>query len=78
MEGLMGIDYFPADLDVMIRAGHLRGKFGGKLHTPDAIHLATAMQQGADLFVTNDRVLAQLSLDGLQICLLEDAGGLLA
>jgi predicted nucleic acid-binding protein len=42
----------PADTDVCIQAGFLRGELGMK--TPDALHVATAVYQGCDIFLTND------------------------
>lgn len=41
-----------ADADVCIQAGFLRGELGMK--TPDAIHVATAVSQRCDIFLTND------------------------
>ena len=67
MEGLGGIDYIPMDAEIAIRAGRLRAAHGPKLKTPDAIHLATALWEHADLFVTNDRELLKLTLLDLKI-----------
>ncbi len=67
MEGLEGLAYFPVDLEVAIIAGRLRAGFGSKLHTPDSLHIATALRQGADVFVTNDNVLRKLRIPGLKI-----------
>lgn len=44
---------YPAGEEVCIQAGILRGTVGMK--TPDAIHVATAALQRADVFLTNDR-----------------------
>lgn len=41
--------------DVIERASDFRARY--TLHTPDAIHLATAACEGADIFITNDRAL---------------------
>lgn len=41
--------------DVIERASDFRARY--KLHTPDAIHLATTECEGADIFITNDRAL---------------------
>ena len=64
MEGLEHIDYIPVDLEVALEAGRLRARNGPRLRTPDAIHLATAITQQADVFVTNDHGLLKLKLEG--------------
>lgn len=51
----------PASDSICIRAGELRLKFGPKLKLPDAIHLATALSDNANLFITNDEKLAKVS-----------------
>lgn len=54
----------PADADVCIQAGFLRGELNMK--TPDALHVATAVYQGCDIFLTNDAgVRVPKSLDRL-------------
>ncbi len=68
MEGLEGLDYIPMNAEIAIRAGRLRAAHGPKLKTPDSIHLATALWERADYFVTNDREL--LKLANLKIILL--------
>jgi predicted nucleic acid-binding protein len=71
MEGLEGIDFFAVDLEIAIKAGELRGRHGRRLKTADAIHIATAMVQRADVLVTNDHELASIQIDGLRIAGLE-------
>lgn len=44
--------------DVIERASDLRARYN--LRTPDAIHLATALCEGADIFITNDRALKRV------------------
>jgi predicted nucleic acid-binding protein len=51
----------PAGDSICIRAGELRLKFGSKLKLPDALHLATALSVDANLFITNDEKLANVS-----------------
>ena len=52
------LDSFPklkvvsADKQVCLTAAQLRAAY--KLKTPDAIHLATAIDSGCDVFITND------------------------
>ncbi len=70
MEGLEGIDYTPVNEEVAIQAARLRAQYGAKLSTSDAIHLASAVVERADVFVTNDHALLKLKLDGLRIHLL--------
>jgi predicted nucleic acid-binding protein len=45
------------DRHVAERAAHIRAHHG--FRTPDAIHLATAVTSGADVFLTNDERLAR-------------------
>lgn len=72
MEGLNGLDYVPMDLEVAIRAGRLRAQCGSKLSTADAIHLASAVVVGADVFITNDHTLLKFKVDGLKVQLLDE------
>jgi predicted nucleic acid-binding protein len=64
MEGLEHLDYIPVDLEVAVVAGRLQAQSGSRLRTPDSLHLATAISQRADLFVTNDHGLLKLKLEG--------------
>lgn len=50
---LIDVDFSIAD-----RASDLRANYG--IRTPDAIHLATAIEKGANLFVTNDKGLKKV------------------
>jgi len=54
---------------VIERATELRAQHGFK--TPDAIHLATAMIQAADVFLTGDAALKRCP--GLQVVVLDPA-----
>ncbi len=42
----------PVSPQIMIHAGILRGETG--MRTPDAVHVASAIQGGCELFLTND------------------------
>lgn len=43
----------PIDRDISIQAGYLRGS--SKMKSPDALHVATALMQKCDIFLTNDK-----------------------
>ncbi len=47
------LDLVPASCEIAARAAELRAEHG--LRTPDALHAATALVGGVDLFLTNDR-----------------------
>ena len=47
-----GIEIFEISNPISVAAAHLRAKHN--LKTPDAIQLATALEHGADYFLTND------------------------
>lgn len=53
------------DVDLAVAAARLRSRY--QLKTPDAIHIATALQCGASALITNDLSLTKLTLDGLAI-----------
>jgi predicted nucleic acid-binding protein len=57
-----------ADMQVMEKMSDLRVAYG--LKTPDAIHMATALLNGAQAFVTNDARLKQVN--ELDVLVLED------
>lgn len=63
-EGIFSLH--PVSQDVCIQAGVLRGQMGMK--TPDAIHVATAIYQGCDVFLTNDKKIK--APKGMEIILL--------
>ncbi len=52
------LSIIPVDKPIAERAAYLRGKYGIK--TPDALIVATAIQSGAELFITNDERLSQI------------------
>ncbi len=62
------VQLVPITLDVLERAAEVRAS--SRLKTPDAIHAATALEVGTDLFLTNDRAFRAIS--ALQPLLLDD------
>ena len=48
----------PVDHRVILHSVHLRADFG--LRSMDALHLATALVHGCEIFVTNDQRLARV------------------
>ena len=58
----------PVTRAVLVRAAEIRARYG--LRTPDAIMLATAVESGATLAVTNDR--AWRKMDEIDVLLLRD------
>lgn len=55
---------------VATKAAELRLRY--KLHSPDAIHLATAISNGCDWFVTKDKDFKMAEVDGTKIFNLRD------
>jgi uncharacterized protein len=58
----------PVTRAVLVRAAEIRARYG--LRTPDAIMLATAVESGATLAVTNDS--AWRKVDQIEVLLLRD------
>jgi len=58
LQRVPNLRWIPVTVDIADLAAELRAK--RRLGTPDAIHLATAIEAGATLFVTNDRDLPVL------------------
>ena len=58
----------PITRAVLVRAAEIRAQYG--MRTPDAIMLATAVESGATLAVTNDA--AWRKVDGIEILMLRD------
>lgn len=54
-----------ADAAARLRAAH-------NLRTPDALHVAAALDEGAGWIVTNDRVLRSVEAEGIRVWLFDD------
>lgn len=52
----------PVSDEISSEAARLRAEHG--VRTPDAIHFATALENEADVFLTNDRRLRRLAVEG--------------
>ena len=59
------------NIDIAHRAAEYRARYG--LRTPDAIHVATAVQARAEVFLTNDRRLRRV--EEIDVLLVEDLKG---
>lgn len=62
------LEFEPVTTEIADRAAELRGR--RRLRTPDAIHAATALVAGAEVFLTNDRAFERI--DALNPVLLDD------
>lgn len=62
--------WFPVTADLAARAAVLRAAY--TLRTPDALHVATALEQRANWFVTNDRRLRKVEREGIHLWLFND------
>lgn len=58
----------PVDEQIASHAALLRARY--KLRTPDALHVASALQHGCQAFITNDRALG--GIQELSVLLVED------
>jgi predicted nucleic acid-binding protein len=58
----------PVTEEIAERAARLRASY--RLRTPDAIHLATALESGSDVFLTNDHALRRVT--ELRVLILDD------
>lgn len=72
---LSGAKIYPMDRTILLEAAALRRQLG--FSTPDAIHLSSALQANADIFVTNDRQILKNVVKGLRILALQDTASFL-
>lgn len=59
--------FMPVSQAICERAVALTKHYGKQVYGYDAIHLATALEHKANIFVTNDKVLLGLRISGLDI-----------
>jgi predicted nucleic acid-binding protein len=59
--------FVPVSKDICKQSVALTRQYGKKIYGYDAIHLATAIEQKADVFITNDKMLLSLNIDELPI-----------
>lgn len=59
--------FVPVSMTICKRAITLTSRFGRQVYGYDAIHLATALEHRAAEFVTNDKALLGVHIDGLNI-----------
>jgi len=67
----LSIQVLEVTYEIAERAGKLRSQYPS-IRTPDALIVATALENGCDVFVTNDKNLKKLEIRGLVIIVLED------
>lgn len=61
-------DLYPISWPILERAAHIRATY--RFKTPDAIHLATAIEANADAFITNDSKLHRFT--EIEVIILND------
>lgn len=66
-----GLTVVPIDVSILVESARLRAAVG--LRLPDAIHIASALIAGCEVFLTNDRRLRAVS--GLEVLLLSEVAG---
>ena len=67
----LSIQVLAVTYEIAERAGKLRSQYPS-IRTPDALIVATALESGCDVFVTNDKDLKKLEACGLTVIVLED------
>lgn len=68
--GLPSTSLMAPEYEVAKRAARLRAQYG--LRTPDALLLATALEAGASVFLTNDAQLRRAEKEGMAFIILDD------
>ena len=73
LDGLLGVSYMPVSTEIAQMAAKLLRENAPALRIADAIHLATAVESGADEFWTNDYKLQKIKVPNTKIKLLRAA-----
>jgi len=63
------LEIVPFTLQIAIRCAEVRARY--RIRTPDALQVATALEEGAGVFLTNDADLPS-QVEGLQVAILGD------
>jgi len=67
LEDFHSTKFIPVTIAICNTATKLTQKYGKKLFGYDAIHIATAIELRADLFITNDRLLNSLNIKEIKV-----------
>jgi predicted nucleic acid-binding protein len=59
--------FIPVTQAICERAVALTKRYGRRVYGYDAIHLATALEHKATIFITNDKALLEMQIEGLRI-----------
>ena len=65
-----GLTLLPVSRSILVAAANLRATFGSQVKLPDAIHLASALEQSCTTFITNDKRLK--GVQGIAVVVLDD------
>jgi predicted nucleic acid-binding protein len=71
LRDLPNLTFNPVDSHVAVRAAKLRARYN--LHTPEAVHVATAVENGAQWFITDDHRLRRVESEGLRVWLFDES-----
>lgn len=67
LRDLTATKFMPVSHAICERAVGITGQYGKQAYGYDAIHLATAIEHKAAVFITNDKSLLGLHIEGLEI-----------
>lgn len=70
LERIPNLEIVPVNAEVADLAARLRAAHN--LRTPDAIHVATALDASADCIVTNDHRLRRVEAEGIRVWIFDD------
>ncbi len=70
VQTLPNTEIIAPDFDIACEAASIRGQY--KLHTPDAILLATVKQRRGTAFITNDLRLKKVKINDIKIIVFDD------